>query len=144
MQRTKKILKIKIFAKKAKKLRKNKNDNSNCFYAQIKGFYHKFQFSVVDRRSKTLFGIYFSISIVDLCNNFFNKISCLKKKIEIFFHFMILLAIFLQNKCKIGDLLAIFFFAFFASFSLQRIFFAKIFFFAKNSLLVPSIVCRYI
>ena len=87
LQRTKKILKIKIFAKKAKKLRKNKNDNSNCFYAQIKGFYHKFQFSVVDRRSKTLFGIYFSISIVDLCNNFFNKISCLKKNRNIFsFH----------------------------------------------------------
>merc|ERR1711894_522442 len=78
---------FKIFAKKAKKLRKNKNDNSNCFYAQIKGFYHKFQFSVVDRRSKILFGIYFSISIVDLCNNFFNKISHLKKNINNFsFH----------------------------------------------------------
>ena len=48
---------FKIFAKKEKKLRKNKNDNSNCFYAQIKLFYHKFQLSVVDRnhsRSKTL------------------------------------------------------------------------------------------
>ena len=40
---------FKNFATKAKKLRKNKNDNSNCFYAQIKGFHHKYQFSVVDR-----------------------------------------------------------------------------------------------
>ena len=46
--------------------------------------------------------------------------------------FMIL-AIFLRNKCKIRDLLPIFFFAFFASFSLQRIFFAKIFFVCKDS-----------
>ena len=38
----------KSFAKKAKKLQKNKNDNSNNVYAQIKGFYHKNQFSVVD------------------------------------------------------------------------------------------------
>ena len=35
-----------IFAKKAKKLRNNKNDNSKCFYAQIKGFYLNFQFLV--------------------------------------------------------------------------------------------------
>ena len=33
---------FKIFAKKAKKLQKNKSDNSNCFYAQIKGFHRKF------------------------------------------------------------------------------------------------------
>ena len=69
---------------------------------------------------------------------FFQKIFKLdKKKIKnsnFFLHFIIL-AIFQRNKCKIKDLLAIFFFAFFASFSLQRIFFANIFFVCKESLL---------
>ena len=52
-----------------------------------------------------------------------------------------ILAIFLQYKYKIGDLLEIFFFA---SFSMQIIFFANIFFFAKNSLLVRPVYSHYI
>ena len=103
----------------------------NCKFVSEKNIWFR---DIVHSRSKNPVWYIFSISIVDLCNNFFK----FEKNIEIFFHFMIL-AIFLQNKCKIGDLLAIFFFAFFASFSLQRIFIAKIFFFAKNSLHVPSI-----
>ena len=63
---------------------------------------------------KNTFGIFFSNFIVVLCDNFF--------KFEFFF---IILAIFLQNQGFIANI-------FFASLSLQRIFFAKIFFVCKD------------
>ena len=84
--------------------------------------------TIVDQKS--LFGIFSPIFIVVLCDNFSKNFK--------FENFFIILAIFLQNKCKIRDLLPIFFFAFFASFSLQRIFFAKIFFVCKDSLFAPN------
>ena len=81
---------------------------------------------------KTLFCIFSPNFIVVLCSNFIKKFQ-----ISIFF---IILTIFLQNKCKIGDLLPIFFVAFFVSFSLQRIFFAKIFFVCKDSKLLCDLI----
>ena len=46
----------KSLQKKAKQLRKKKNENSNCFYVRIKGSYHIYQFLEVNQkyiRSKT-------------------------------------------------------------------------------------------
>ena len=59
-------------------------------------------------------------------------VAILSKKFE-FRNFFIILTFYLGKQCKIRDLSPIFFFAFFASSSLQRIFFAKIFFVCKDS-----------
>ena len=128
-----------ILCKEAKKISKSlqrkrrncerrKNENSNSFSAQIKWYYHAFQFPVVNRKTvdqKPLFCIFSSNFTVVLCSNVIKNFQI--------WNYFIILTNFLQNKCKIRDVSPIFFFAFFASFYLQRIFFAKIFFVCKDS-----------
>ena len=118
----------KSLQRKRRNCERRKNENSNSFSAQIKWYYHAFQFPVVNQKTvdqKTLFCIFSSNFTVVLCSNVIKNFQI--------WNYFIILTNFLQNKCKIRDVSPIFFFAFFASFYLQRIFFAKIFFVCKDS-----------
>ena len=118
----------KSLQRKRRNCERRKNENSNSFSAQIKWYYHAFQFPVVNRKTvdqKPLFCIFSSNFTVVLCSNVIKNFQI--------WNYFIILTNFLQNKCKIRDVSPIFFFAFFASFYLQRIFFAKIFFVCKDS-----------
>ena len=118
----------KSLQRKRRNCERRKNEDSNSFSAQIKWYYHAFQFPVVNRKKvdeKPLFCIFSSNFTVVLCSNVIKNFQI--------WNYFIILTNFLQNKCKIRDVSPIFFFAFFASFYLQRIFFAKIFFVCKDS-----------